>query len=86
MSEAHHGVIVDLRPSGGGPTGSLGAYVVRDEVDGHHYTFDYTQIVTEGLRTVRIGERVRFHVSADRPGQAEFVIRLNQPDPAEYYR
>lgn len=86
MSEAHHGIIVDLRSSGGGATGKASAYVVQDEADGHHYTFDYTQIVAEGLRTVRTGERVRFHVSDARPGWAEFVIRLDQPDPAEFYR
>ena len=86
MSDAHHGIIVDRRPSGGGPAGTVGAYVVQDEADGHYYTFDYTQIVTEGFRTIRTGERVRFHMAADSPGQAEFVIRLDQPDPAEYYR
>lgn len=86
MSDPRHGVIVDRRASGGGPTGAVGAYVVQDEADGHHYTFDYTQIVTEGFRTIRTGERVRFHVAAGRPGAAEFVIRLDQPDPAEYYR
>lgn len=85
MSEAHRGVIVDRRPSGGGRTGSVGLYVVEDESDGHHYSFDYTQIVTEGFRTIRTGERVRFHVSESAPGRAEFIIRLNQPDPAEYY-
>ena len=85
MTGAHDGVIVDRRPSGGGLTGSLGAYIVRDKDDGHHYTFDYTDIVTEGFRTIRTGERVRFHVSAERPGRAEFVVRLDQPDPAEFY-
>lgn len=86
MSEARHGVIVDRRPSGGGPTGAVGAFVVQDEADGHYYTFDYREIVTEGFRTIRTGERVRFHVAAARPGGAEFVVRLDQPDPAEYYQ
>ncbi|MEW1722331.1 hypothetical protein [Streptomyces sp. NPDC093109] len=81
-----HGVIVDRRPTGGGPRGTVGAFVVQDEDDGHYYTFDYTHIVTEGFRTIRTGERVRFHVADDHPGQAEFVIRLDQPDPEEYYR
>ncbi|MFE9171570.1 hypothetical protein ACFYNZ_18935 [Streptomyces kebangsaanensis] len=47
---------------------------------------DYRQIVTEGFRTIRTGERVRFHVSAESPDRAEFVIRLDQPDPAAYYQ
>ncbi|MFK0111617.1 hypothetical protein [Streptomyces sp. NPDC091217] len=81
-----HGTIVDRRPSGGGLSGALGSYVVRDDEDDRYYGFDYRQIVTEGFRTIRTGEHVRFHVSAERPDQAEFVIRLDQPDPAEYYR
>jgi hypothetical protein len=51
-----------------------------------YYGFDYRRIVTEGFRTIRTGERVRFHISAESPDRAEFVIRLDQPDPAEYYR
>lgn len=85
MSEPRHGLIVDRRPSGGGYTGSMGAYVVQDDVDGRYYTFDYAQIVTEGFRTIRTGERVRFHTAGASPGRAEFVVRLDQPDPAEYY-
>jgi hypothetical protein len=67
-------------------SGALGSYVVRDDEDERYYTFDYRQIVTEGFRTIRTGERVRFHVSAASPDRAEFVIRLDQPDPVEYYR
>ncbi|MFC9614443.1 hypothetical protein [Streptomyces sp. NPDC056938] len=67
-------------------SGALGTYVVRDNEDERYYSFDYRQIVTEGFRTIRTGEQVRFHVSAESPDRAEFVIRLDQPDPAEYYR
>ncbi|MFD0034850.1 hypothetical protein ACFVJK_42895 [Streptomyces sp. NPDC127172] len=81
-----HGTIVDRRPSGGGLSGALGTYVVRDDEDECYYGFDYRQIVTEGFRTIRTGERVRFHVSTESPDRAEFVIRLDQPDPTEYYR
>ncbi|WP_030719562.1 hypothetical protein [Streptomyces sp. NRRL S-237] len=81
-----HGTIVDRRPNGGGMSGALGSYVVRDDEDNRYYSFDYRQIVTEGFRTIRTGERVRFYASAESPDRAEFVIRLNQPDPAEYYR
>ena len=86
ISGPRHGTIVDRRPSGGGLSGALGSYVVRDDEDERYYSFDYRQIVTEGFRTIRTGERVRFHLSADSPDRAEFVIRLNQPDPAEFYR
>ncbi|MGW3496151.1 hypothetical protein [Streptomyces sp. NPDC001020] len=81
-----HGTIVDTRPSGGGPRGVLSSYIVQDDEDERYYGFDYRQIVTEGFRTIRPGERVRFHISAESPDRAEFVIRLDQPDPAEYYR
>ncbi|MBQ1096992.1 hypothetical protein KBY55_13020 [Streptomyces sp. b94] len=84
--EPRHGTIVDRRPSGGGASGSLGSYTVRDDADERYYSFDYRQIVTEGFRTIRTGEHVRFHISAVSPGRAEFVIRLDQPDPAEYYK
>ncbi|MFC7217591.1 hypothetical protein ACFQLX_05290 [Streptomyces polyrhachis] len=83
---ARHGIIVDRRASGGGLSGAVGFYVVQDEEDGRYYGFDYRQIVTEGFRTIRTGERVRFQVSAESVDRAEFVIRLDQPDPAEYYR
>lgn len=83
---ARHGTIVDRRPSGGGPTGALGSYIIRDDEEERYYSFDYRQIVTEGFRTIRTGERVRFHISAESPDRAEFVIRLDQPDPAVYYR
>ncbi|MFJ1595485.1 hypothetical protein [Streptomyces sp. NPDC088261] len=86
MNHARHGIIVDRRPTGGGLTGAVGAFIVQDEEDGRYYTFDYTAIVTEGFRTIRTGERIRFHTVAERPGRAEFVIRLDQPDPAEYYQ
>lgn len=81
-----YGTIVDRRPHGGGLSGALGTYVVQDDEDERYYGFDYRQIVTEGFRTIRTGERVRFHISAESPDRADFVIRLDQPDPAEYYR
>lgn len=80
-----YGVIVDRMPSGGGINGKVGTFVVQDEEDGHHYSFDYTDIVTEGFRTIRTGERVRFHLPQQRSWRAEFVVRLDQPDPASYY-
>ena len=49
MNDARHGVIVDRRPTGGGLTGTVGAFIVQDEADDRYYTFAYTQIVTEGF-------------------------------------
>ena len=62
-----HGTIVDRRPSGGGLSGALGSYIVQDDEDERYYGFDYRQIVTEGFRTIRTGERVRFHVQRRKP-------------------
>lgn len=83
--EPRHGTIIDRRASGGGVNGTLGSYIVQDDEDQRYYGFDYRQIVTEGFRTIRTGERVRFYVSGASPDRAEFVIRLDQPDPSEYY-
>jgi hypothetical protein len=82
---AHFGLIVDRRAFGGGLHGRLGTYVVQDEQDGHTYSFDYTDIVTEGFRTIRTGERVRFHLPRADAWRATFVIRLDQPDPEAFY-
>jgi hypothetical protein len=80
------GRISGRRHPGGEPTTDPGAYRVRDDETGITYWFGYTDIVTEGLRTVRIGERVRFLVDKARPGHASYVIRLDLPDAAEYYQ
>lgn len=82
----HYGVIVDRRVAGGGTNGKQGTYVVQDEEDGSHYSFDYTDIVSEGFRTIRTGERVRFHLPPQPTWRAEFIVRLDQPDPEAYYR
>ncbi|WP_399885445.1 hypothetical protein ACGH7X_14685 [Streptomyces sp. BBFR51] len=42
--------------------------------------------MTEGFRTIRTGEHMCFNTTATSPGQAEFAIRPDQPDPAEYQR
>lgn len=81
----HFGRIVDRQPFGSGLEGRLGTYVVQDEGDARTYSFDYTNIVTEGFRTIRTGERVRFHVRRQASWRAEFVIRLDQPAPEAFY-
>lgn len=62
-----------------------GTYLLRDDESGITYWFGHTDIVTEGLRTIRIGERVRFLADHAQPGHASYVIRLDLPDIAEYY-
>lgn len=84
-SPPHFGRVVDRKPFGGGSDGRVGTYFVQDEADGRTYSFDYTDIVTEGFRTVRTGERVRFHLAGPTSWRAEFVIRLDQPDPEAFY-
>jgi hypothetical protein len=39
----------------------------------------------EGFRTIRTGERVRFHRPSADAWRAVFVIRLDQPDPEAFY-
>jgi hypothetical protein len=63
-----------------------GSHLVRDDETGAAYSFGYADIVTEGMRTVRTGERVRFLPDPAHPGHARYVIRLDLPDITEYYR
>jgi hypothetical protein len=79
------GRVVDRRPSGSGPAGNLGTYFVRDDESGEILAFDYSDIVTEGFRTIRTGERVRFLADGGDPVHAVYVIRLDLPDVEAYY-
>ena len=62
-----------------------GTHLVRDDETGITYAFGYADIVTEGLRSLRAGERVRFLIDQARPGHATYVIRLDLPDITELY-
>jgi hypothetical protein len=79
------GRIVDRQPAGSGPSGRMGTYYVRDDQTTATYSFSYADIVTEGFRTIRTGERVRFLTDPASPGHATYVIRLDLPDIEEYY-
>lgn len=79
------GRIVDRQPAGSGPGGRMGTYFVRDDETGATYSFSYADIVTEGFRTIRTGERVRFLTDPANPGHAVYVIRLDLPDIEAYY-
>jgi hypothetical protein len=80
------GRITDRQPSGSGPGGRLGTYFVLDDETGATCSFSYADIVTEGFRTIRTGERVRFLTDAADPGHAIYVIRLDLPDVEDYYK
>ena len=79
------GRITDRKPSGSGPGGRFGTYFVRDDENGATCSFSYADIVTEGFRTIRTGERVRFLTDRADPSHAIYVIRLDLPDVKEYY-
>jgi hypothetical protein len=79
------GRITDRKPSGSGPGGRFGTYFVRDDETNVTCSFSYADIVTEGFRTIRTGERVRFITDSADPGHAIYVIRLDLPDADEYY-
>ena len=63
-----------------------GAFHVRDDESGSTYSFGYADIVTEGFRSLRPGEPVRFLTDPSRPGCARYVVSLDLPDVVEYYR
>lgn len=79
------GRVTDRLPSGSGPAGNFGTYFVRDDESGDTFTFSYADIVTEGFRTIRTGERVRFLVDVADGARAVYVIRLDLPDVEAYY-
>ncbi len=79
------GRTVDRGALGAGPHGVAAAYLVRDDETGEIYEFDYSDIVTEGFRTIIIGERLRFIVAPD-SSHARFVIRLDYPEVDAFYR
>jgi len=79
------GRITDRQPSGSGHNRRQGTYYVRDDQTGTISTFSYADIVTEGFRTIRTGERVRYLTSPADPGHATYVIRLDLPDTEDYF-
>jgi hypothetical protein len=79
------GRITDRKPSGSGPGGRFGTYFVRDDETATTRSFSYADIVTEGFRTIRTGERVRFLADPLDTAHAVYVIRLDLPDTEEYY-
>jgi hypothetical protein len=80
------GNVADPHVPAGGPNDSGGDRLVRDEDTGVTYSFGSEDIVTEGLRTVRTGERVRFLIDPAAPRRGRYVIRLDLPDIDEFYQ
>jgi len=85
LTRQRFGRITDRQPSGSGPAGRQGTYIVRDDQSGEAYSFNYADIVTEGFRTIRTGERVRFLTDPADAAHAIYVIRLDLPDIEELY-
>ncbi|HVB43029.1 MAG TPA: hypothetical protein VNF47_10040 [Streptosporangiaceae bacterium] len=80
-----YGHIISREPAPGEAAGEAGKYQVRDDDTGQMYSFGRDDIVTEGFRSVRAGEHVRFLADPALHGQARYVVRLDLPDIAEYY-
>jgi hypothetical protein len=79
------GRITDRHASGSGPGERQGTYYVSDDESGTTYSFSYADIVTEGFRTIRTGERVRFLTDPAELTRASYVIRLDMPDIEALY-
>jgi hypothetical protein len=80
------GQVTSRRSKAHRPGANQGSYLVRDEETGITYSCSYADIVTEGLRTLRTGERVRFLLDQASPGHARYVIRLDLPNVEDYYK
>lgn len=78
-----HVVGRELPPGG---SGQQARYRVREDETGSLYTFSADDIVTEGFRTARICEQVRFLADHAHPGHAHYVIRLDLPEVEDYYQ
>ena len=87
-SRQRFGRVVEAAPRSpcGGATGRGRYYTASDDESGVIVSFQHADIVTEGLRAVRPGERIRFVVDAAFPDRALFVIRLDVPDVEDFYR
>lgn len=60
-------------------------YFVRDP-DGHEWAFDYSDILTEGFRTISLGESVRFIAREEARGtRARCVVRLQDDGDFLHY-
>jgi hypothetical protein len=80
------GRITGRQPPGSGSGGSAGVYFVRDDETGGTCSCSSADIVTEGFRAIRDGERVRFLTDTADLSHAIYVIRLDLPDVEEYYK
>lgn len=79
------GTVVERLATGGGYDGQGPAYAIRGE-DGQTYRCDYTDVVTEGFRTLSVGNVVRFSATADLLGlRASNVLKLDDPTVDELY-
>jgi Sulfatase-modifying factor enzyme 1 len=79
------GRVTDRHASASGPGGRQGTYYVRDDKAGVTSWFSYAEIVTEGFRTIRTGERIRYLTDQADPTHATYVIRLDLSDIQDYY-
>jgi cold shock CspA family protein len=79
------GRIVERHALGSGPHRVTATYFVRDDDGGQTHGFDYSDIVTEGFRTIIVGERVRFEIDPATQ-RAHFVVRLDLLEVDAFYR
>jgi hypothetical protein len=84
VTDQRYGRVVERGALGAGPHQVTATYTVRDDETGTTHGFDYSDIVTEGFRTVIVGERIRFIVDDD--GRARFAIRLDLPEDERFYQ
>ena len=73
------GHVIGHRPAHG-TIGTGDGFLLRDDDTGTTYSFGYADIVTEGLRTVRAGERVRFLIDGHyRPAPESSTLKAHSP-------
>lgn len=73
------GLCTEHRRRGGGASGVASTYVLED-TDGRRSLCDYTDVVSDGFRTLEVGDPVRYETTGEVVEEglfkARYVIRL----------
>jgi hypothetical protein len=79
------GRVVEVRTSGGGPRRGASVYYIEDE-SGVRYRCEYIDLVTDGFRTLRVGDVVRFTPVVEfGVNAARNILKINEPSTHELY-
>lgn len=82
MRTQMHGTVTTRRPTGGGQLQHTSLYEIELD-DGRRLTCDYTEIASDGFRTLAPGEAVWCSVSEEDPTWAVYVVPIRSYTPRQ---